>query len=66
MKQQMIALMKFIESRNTHGRKTVLTKLEELGLAKSVFYKKVEKSTTNIGRNQLKFLLLDSFIEKLK
>ena len=66
MKLEMLMFMTYVEKKNSHGRTAVLTKLRELGLEKSGFYTMVEKSgKTSIGKNQLKFLLLDSFIKKL-
>lgn len=59
-------LMEYIDSKNTHGRKTILEKLVELGLEKSSFFTHVQDATTNIGKNQLKFIWLDSFISNLK
>lgn len=61
-----IEFMDYIDSKNTHGRKTVLTKLNELGLKNTALYNAVEQVSTNIGKNQLKFIWLDSFIAKLK
>ena len=66
MYTKITSLVACIDSNTTHGRKTLLLKIKELGLGNSTFYTMVSEANTNIGKNQLKFLLLDVFIANLK
>jgi hypothetical protein len=59
-------LLEYLDNKNSHGRVQLSTYLEGLGLSQSTFYIKVSTGPTSIGKNQAKFLLLDSFIERLK
>ena len=59
-------LLAYIESSNTHGRKTLLFRMEELKLDNTFFYELIKSANTNIGKNQLKDLWLTAFIHQMQ
>ena len=65
LKINSITLYQFIDSKNSHGRKTFMAKLEELGLANTQFGRMSFKDKTNQGKNILKDLWLKTMINNL-
>ena len=59
-------LLTFIEASNTHGRKTLLNKMNELQLNETTLYSMIEHANTNIGKNQVKELWLQAFIHGMQ
>ena len=61
-----VQLFQYIESKNSHGRKQLLEKINEYGLGNSRLYREVLRGSTNIGKNQLKNLWLKCFIYSMR
>ncbi len=65
LKNRAIELYKYIDSKNTHGRKTLLEVINSHGFGKTTFASNVRSGSTNQGKNVLKDLWLRSFINSL-
>jgi len=61
------ALLSYINTKNGHGRQTLMRVVEKLALTESDFYKYLStEATANIGKNQLKDKMLELMVAKLK
>ena len=66
MKEKLIKLLEYIESKKSHGRATLYKEITRLKLQKSTFAQNIIEGPTSIGKNQAKDVLLYSLISKLK
>lgn len=66
MKQAVLDLLLYIESKNSHGRIKLYDKCVQLGLQNSQFAKDVYNGPTSIGKNVAKGVLLYNLVNKLK
>lgn len=66
MKQKVLELLEYIESKNSHGRVKLFEKCMQLGLGKSDFAQTIYKGPTSVGKTVVKGILLYSLVNKLK